>query len=398
MAAEPLLKSLHLRGILSFGPDTEALELRPLNVLIGPNGSGKSNFIEAINLLRSSPQKLVAPIRGPGGGGVNEWVWKGSQFRNASIEAVIDYPKGKCSLRHVVSFTVTNSRFELIDERIENSVAFQGHEEPYFYYRLQKGRPVLLVRDENSRNRELQVQAEDVTLDESILSQRRDPDLYPELTYLSSAYSRVRQFREWEFGRESTLRYPQPADLLGHPLEEDLCNLGLFLNHIRGFPNAKARVLSGLRDLNQEVDDFDVRIKGGTVEVVLTEGDFVIPASRLSDGTIRYLCLLAILCDPEPPALICIEEPELGLHPDLIPSLADLLVEASERTQLIVTTHSDILIDSLTDQPESVVVCEKHDGSTQMHRLDAQGELKEFLKKYRLGELWLSGQIGGKRW
>ena len=60
--------------------------------------------------------------------------------------------------------------------------------------------------------------------------------------------------------------------------------------------------------------------------------------------------------DPDPPPLICIEEPELGLHPDLLPKLADHLVTASERTQLIVTTHSDILVDALTERPETVVV------------------------------------------
>ena len=73
---------------------------------------------------------------------------------------------------------------------------------------------------------------------------------------------------------------------------------------------------------------------------------------------LRYLCLLAILLHPEPPPLIALEEPELGLHPDLIPQVAKLLVAAAERTQLIVTTHSDVLIDALTAQPASVIVCE----------------------------------------
>lgn len=77
----------------------------------------------------------------------------------------------------------------------------------------------------------------------------------------------------------------------------------------------------------------------------LTEGDVSIPATRHSDGTLRYLCLLAIMCAPEPPKLICIEEPELGLHPDIPPKVADLLRKASEQTQLIVTTHSDILVE-----------------------------------------------------
>jgi hypothetical protein len=83
-----------------------------------------------------------------------------------------------------------------------------------------------------------------------------------------------------------------------------------------------------------EVDDFDVLIEGSTVQVFLQEsGRFTVPATRLSDGMLRFLCLLAILCHPNPPSLVCIEEPELGLHPDILPSLADLLKEASGRCQ-----------------------------------------------------------------
>ena len=181
-------------------------------------------------------------------------------------------------------------------------------------------------------------------------------------------------------------------------LEEDFSNLGLFLNRLKTrFPVAKRAILSGLSDLYKGISDFDISIEGSTVQVFFTEGDFVIPATRLSDGTLRYLCLLAILCDPEPPPLICIEEPELGLHPDILPKVADLLRQASERTQLIVTTHSDIIVDSMSDQPECVVVCEKHEGQTEMKRLSAQ-ELEVWLRDYRLGQLWIDGQIGGKRW
>jgi predicted ATPase len=107
--------------------------------------------------------------------------------------------------------------------------------------------------------------------------------------------------------------------------------------------------------------------------------------------------LLAILCDPEPPPLICIEEPELGLHPDLMPTIARLLKSAAERTQLIVTTHSDILVDEFTDEPEAVVVCEKVEGQTTMRRLESE-RLAEWLDRYRLGELWTKGEIGGVRW
>jgi predicted ATPase len=107
--------------------------------------------------------------------------------------------------------------------------------------------------------------------------------------------------------------------------------------------------------------------------------------------------LLAVLCDPSPPPLVCIEEPELGLHPDIIPKVADLLIDASERTQLIVTTHSDILVDAMTEQPDAVLICEKHNGQTKIRRLNSE-KLQEWLNEYRLGELWISGELGGTRW
>ena len=397
-----LIHEIILRGILSFGPQTEPLKLDNLNLLVGPNGSGKSNLLEAIGLLRSSAKNLTAPMRGSTGSGVREWIWKGdSNGGHAAVEATIDNPVEErkrtptVPLRHRIEFTETSARFELIGETIENSVNDDGHDNPFFFYRYNNGSPFLSTRDEGEgRN----LRREDVAPDESVLTQYKDPDLYPELAQLANSYDEIRLYREWSFGRSSVFRSPQSADLPGDRLEEDFSNLGLFLNYLRGIPAAKKAIIEHLQDLYQGLDDFDVRIKGGTVEVVLTEGDFIIPASRLSDGTLRYLCLLAILCDPDPPKLICIEEPELGLHPDLLPKIADLLNDASERTQLIVTTHSDILIDSMTDQPTAVVIVEKHDGQTTTQRIEQTEELEEWLKKYRLGELWVRGELGGTRW
>lgn len=389
-----LIHELALKGILSFGPDSPPLDMRSLNVLIGPNGSGKSNLVEAVGLLRSTATKVTAPLRGSGGGGVKEWIWKGANNRHARLDAIIDYPAGTQALRHMIKFTEMASRFEMVDEAIENRLPDPGHDEPFFFYHFQNGRPALAVHDAGRR----QLRREDVAVDESILSQRKEPDQYPELAYLADVYSSVRLYREWSFGRSSVFRSPQAADLPGDRLEEDFSNLGLFLNYLRGVPKAKSTIVGHLRDLYEGLDDFDVRVKGGTVEVFLTEHDFIIPASRLSDGTLRYLCLLAILCDPKPPALIGIEEPELGLHPDMLPKIADLLVAASERTQLVVTTHSDILVDAMTDRPESVVVVEKHNGQTEARRLEATDELQQWLEKYRLGQLWIRGEIGGTRW
>ena len=80
-----------------------------------------------------------------------------------------------------------------------------------------------------------------------------------------------------------------------------------------------------------------------------------------------------------------------------MPTLAALLREASTRSQLIVTTHSDVLVDALTEEPESVVVCEKHGGLTQLRRLN-KDDLTQWLARYSLGELWMKGELGGSRW
>jgi predicted ATPase len=94
---------------------------------------------------------------------------------------------------------------------------------------------------------------------------------------------------------------------------------------------------------------------------------------------------------------MCIEEPELGMHPDIIGTIAELLIDASQRTQLIVTTHSDLLISKLSEIPEAVVVCERGPRGTTMRRLDADS-LAIWLREYSLGEAWLKGAFGGTRW
>jgi predicted ATPase len=386
----PFIEKLGLRNLLSYGPSLQNFELGPLNVLIGPNASGKSNLIEAIAFLRATPGDLRGVIRK--GGGVREWIWKGAGQDGASVEAVIANPKGKQSLRHVLSFHAESQAFAVEDERIENETPYGGHDAPYFYYRFESGRGVLNVQD-----RQRSLSREQVQADQSILAQRRDPDAYPELSYLADSYERIRVYREWCFGRNTVFREPQKADMRNDRLEEDFSNLGLFLNRLWRSPKTKQVILDRLRQLYEDLSDCHINVEGGTVQVFLVEGDFSIPATRLSDGTLRYLCLLAILCDPDPPPLVCIEEPELGLHPDILPKVADLLVEASARTQLIVTTHSDILVDALTETPEAVVVCEKIGGQTELRRLDPN-QLEAWLKTYRLGELWTRGELGGTRW
>ena len=397
MEGRKFIETISLENILSYGSSNEPFSLEPLNVLIGPNASGKSNMIEALSLLQAAPRDLQAPIRE--GGGILDWIWKGGHGTlPAIVNVTVNYPKKPMALRYRLAFSESGARFELRDEALEDERPTNAYSaQPFFYYRYQEGHPVLSVVGEPTVQRRLV--REDMEPDQSILSQRRDPDSYPELTYLANQFQRMRFYREWNLGRYTPPRLAQKVDLPQDFLLDDASNLGLVLSQLLNQPLVKDRILDRMKDFYPSFNDVNITVNAGAVQIFFHEEGLrlPVPATRLSDGSLRYLCLLAVLCHPNPPPVICIEEPELGLHPDVIPEVAKLLVEAALRSQIFVTTHSDALVDALTDTPEAVIVCEKSDGATHLRRLDAD-ELRPWLEDYRLGELWTRGDIGGNRW
>ncbi len=388
------LQSLRLKGLLSFPPDSEPVAFSALNVLIGPNGSGKSNLIEAVELLHATPTAFADAIRD--GGGVQEWLWKGTDGNGkGAIEALVNARKPIPDLRYRLVFAPSSQRTEVLDEAIEEIEKRSPTErDVFFYYRFQRGRPILNLRDTSGGYTRRSLKREELVPDESVLSQRKGSDVYPEVTWLGQQFYRIQTFREWSFGRYAPLRQPQPADLPTDYLLPDSRNLGLILNELE-HTDAASEVNSLLSRFLPRYQRFSTRIQGGTVQFYLHESGLKspVPATRLSDGTIRFMAMLALLLSPSPPPLLCMEEPELGLHPDAVSLLADLLVEASSRVQLIVTTHSDALVSALTEHADSVLVCE-HRGGTFLRRVES-AKLRNWLNEYRLGELWIQGRLGG---
>jgi predicted ATPase len=395
---EPFIRQLKLDSFLSFAPGTAtSIGLRPLNVVIGPNGAGKSNLIEALELLRATSTDFASAIRE--GGGAEDWLWRGD--RHGKVPAKLDVELAQCPLTHRplryrLDFAAVAGRVEILDEAIEETTPRAGYKDPFFYYRFQHGNPVINIRgnDPGKKDTVRKLERDSLKPDQSVLAQRKDPDLYPEVTWLGEQFGRIQTFREWSFGTRSSLRSAQRADDPADQLLPDARNLALVLNEIQHrdghlFDNAMKRFLPRYERLS-------IRIIGTNVQFYLHETGLngPISAARLSDGTLRFLAMLAALLTPQPPPLLCLEEPELGMHPDALAQLAELLVDASARMQIVVTTHSDTLLSALNDHVDSVLVCENNGAGSTIGHLDAE-RLAFWLKQYKLGEIWRLGEIGG---
>jgi len=376
------VKTIHPRGVLSFAPDGEPLPLTPLNVLIGPNGSGKSNLIEIFELLKALPTDLAEVIRD--GGGIAEWLWKGGgNGARAMVSAELQVT-GAGPLLYRLGFVAAGPTLEILDEVVER--------ESYTYYRFDTGHRATIVRNIDGRTEKWAFNAD---TQQSVLSQRKDPDLYPEVAATGRLFARILTFREWSFGRYVPLRQPQSTDLPNDAVLPDARNLGLILNAIEQ-SDVWSRLNAALRRFLPRFKRLTTHVHGGTIQIFLHEDGLrtPVPATRLSDGTIRFITLLAILLRPGVSPLICLEEPELGLHPDALTLIAELLVEASQQTQIIVTTQSDVLVSALSEHAESIVVCDNLGGASRFSRLESD-KLRFWMDKYKLGEIWRIGELGG---
>jgi predicted ATPase len=372
MEGKRLIEKIRLRNILSFGDKGEEIELQPLNVLIGQNGSGKSNLVDVIKLSRSLPQDKGLANFISRNGGISEWIWKGKRTVN-SAEIVIAAYNDENIVNYKLAFAELYQRTLIEDEMVWRD------DLPKHY------------------NRKLK---EELTAEESILNSNIEFADWIDVYYpFVVSIKDCAVFTDLQTSRSSEIRKPQVPDAPNDFLTENASNLSLVLNDLEHRGDTKDVIVENLKKFNPRIKDYSIRILGGTVQLFIREEGLETPISamRLSDGTLRYLCLLAILCHPEPPPLICIEEPETGLHPDILPTIGELLIEASKRTQLIVTTHSDILVSSFSEVPEAVLVCEADEDGTHLNRLDGE-KLKGWLKKYQLGDLWIRGEIGGTRW
>jgi len=391
IAAAMLLGQITLKNILSF--KATELELRTLNVLIGPNASGKTNFIDAVSLLHAAQGDLQKTISD--GGGVREWIWKGADSDSAAVLECRLALESAPSLIYRMEFSAEGPAFFIRRERLEEAPTGSKAKSPRVHFDRNEWQAAIQGTLPPGSNAGIA----GVQPGYSFFTGYRNPKDPTPITQVGQEFQKIVIFREFRTGPHEPVRTGVSTAARKDFLEDGGDNLAVVLQEI-DFSGHKARIDEFLRRLSEQIKSVRVRLEGTVARVWVQEEHLrdPTPAVRLSDGTLKFLCLLAILLHPEPPSLICIEEPELGLHPDALKLVAEALVESSDHTQLIVTTHSEALIAALSNRPEAVVVCERNpDGSSRFQRLRKK-QLDVWLKRYTLGELWRKGEIGGNRW
>ena len=366
-----------------------------LNVIIGPNAGGKSNLLQLLEMIAASARgKLSKFVKRQGG--MEPLLWDGSA---KSINITIKY-------KYIEdNEAIEDFLYNLEFNRLGITSSYQITKELFSKFHIQKvGRqtpPIKLLKrnanipgifDDSER-----IIAPEVSEHESFISCIKGKYIGDQLldeyqNYLES----WRIYSEFNTGMDAVIRQAVVTSYDKH-IEPDGQNLVAVLHTLyeedRDFKNEIDSAMRAAFGDDFEELSFPPAADGRTQLRIrwksLTTGQ---SAANLSDGTLRFLYLLTILANPEPPALIAIDEPETGLHPSMLSIIAEYAAEAARRTQVIFTTHSAEMLNAFSETRPTVTVCEWHAGQTELHVLAGE-KLDYWLGKYSLGELYRTGEL-----
>lgn len=368
-------------------------ELRDLNILIGRNGSGKSNLLSFFRLMQQGAmEKFEKTILE--WGGFNEVMWKketNKGFGSISIEIVYKDISIKELLNYYIVLHEMNNRNDFIV--FEEGIISRKLNRSYYSF---IGGVENEILDEYSQK--MIEMPSKISNAELIIAQLRDPFRYPLLNNLRLDLSRWEIFRGFGENAFQNIYDSQMLNVVSPlRLEPDGSNLVSVLyamsnesRYLSAYEALEATLRNAFPDFKRLL--FSLTASGRAELRWLTNDGLDFPARSVSDGMLRFLGLATLLLLPDPPPLIAIDEPEIGLHPHLLPYLVELMKRASEKTQLIISTHSPLLISAASIEPEDVVIVESIEGETHLKRLSST-ELKLWLERFTLGNLWTMGKF-----
>jgi predicted ATPase len=354
--------------------DSQRINIKPLNVLIGANGAGKSNFIgffKFLNVINGGELQNYITSKGRADG----LMYFGRQS---------EYLGGNITFRNE-------------EDKISNRYRFKMQPDP------QSGG--LFFSEEWSDYNTYPAHALSINWDEKRINPGGTPDSKlstdgrTRTTFLRDFF---RTFKVFHFHDTSDSSKMKGFSLVSNneTLSEDGRNLAAFLYRMQQTAPRHFKLLEfTVRSIAPFFDSFFLqpnRLESGEdIELRWRQigHDNLFNAYSLSDGTLRFIALCTLLLQPEPPATIIIDEPELGLHPSAITKLSAMIKSASERSQIIISTQSVNLLDQFS--AEDILVVDRVDDQSVFRRLTA-AELEDWLSEYTIGALWQKNLIGGR--
>ena len=350
------------------------LGLGALNVVTGANGSGKSNLYRSLRLLADIAQgRIIQSVAAEGG--LHSTLWAGPEMFSTGMkrgDVPIQGTVRKAPVSLKLGFGGSDYGYA-IDLGLPVDSAFPHDPEIKVEclwtgetlrrsneFATRKG-PMARIRDDAGVWKGVR---NDLAQFDSMMTHCSDPREAPELMFLRE---RMREWRFYDYfrtDREAPLRRPQIGTYTP-VLGSDGADLAAALQTIREISDAGALDAA----IADAFPSCGVRVMGNDdyFELLMSQQGLLRPlkAAELSDGTLRYLCLVAALLSPRPPSLMILNEPETSLHPDLLPALARLIAQASARSQIVVVSHAMPFVEALEAAAEvRRITLEKRLGET----------------------------------
>ncbi len=357
---------------LAFGNYRSLRDLRlsvgPLTVITGGNGTGKSNVYRALRLLVDAAEGQLGRALAREGG-LPSAMWAGEQSRRASATAneaprlSIGFADDDFAYELRLGIpprdpTAPPSAFWLDPDVKAETIRMLGKRKVHL---LERRNQTAMLRDQDGQPVTFDARLD---LSESVLSQLAEPHRYPVLSMLRERLRRWRFYHQIRTDADSPVRAVQIGTRTpvlahdGHDLAAALQTI-IEVGDDKALCDAIAEAFDGAT-LSIASDESRFRIQLSTRGVLRP-----LDASELSDGTLRYLALLAALHSPRPPELLVLNEPEASLHPRVLEPLARQVIDAARRSQVIVVSHAGALVDAICAVRDAVRInLSKEDGQT----------------------------------
>lgn len=398
-----MIKTIRIKNFFSF--KEQVVDVQNLNILVGINGSGKSNFIKALRVLKATItdgelENLIINRWG----GFDAIYFTGSQTeKSPKFSLEYEFAPEVLGLygyrfQEPVYYKICFSKLNATQNYTISECFFtksNNGKVKYVYMQASRGRGTAregITSDQHEVKYALE------NMSDSMLSQLVDKDRFYQIYTLRRGIADIAIYNHFDTTENSPIRKPAlPSNIFR--LVPDGSNLPQLLNWIKINNKSDYRkIAESLNHINPKINGFDFNVLGTNIELLLDEDALnkSVHVTHISDGTLRFLCLMAVICNSKRGKLVCIDEPEIGLHPDMIGELMDAISEVTEESQFILSTHSELILNQTS--VSNILVCEKNEENSTEIRTFRDEEFLEWASQYSAGHLWRNGDLGGNRY